>query len=129
MKIHRGFTLLEVLIALAVAAVGLAGVSKVAGSNIYNAQYLQNKTIAQWVAMNRLTELRVRKEFPPIGKTKGDMEMAGRKWYWQQESKTTPFAMAAIKQSLREVEISVYTSDDSKASAIVSISTFLAKPE
>lgn len=124
-KSISGFTLLEVLVALAVASIGLAGVIKVAGGNAYNAQYLEVKTIAQWVAVNRIAELRVTKQFPKIGKKKGDMEMAGRQWFWQQETKAAPFPIPGIAKRLRQVEVSVYTDEDYKTS-LTSISTFIA---
>lgn len=124
-RLIKGFTLLEVLVALAVAGVGLAGVIKVAGSNAYNAQHLKNKTIAQWVAMNRITELKVQKAFPAIGKTKGDMEMAGRKWYWRQETRATPFTQPELKNNLRQVEVMVYADEDSKSTLLASVTTVL----
>lgn len=120
----KGFTLLEVLVALAVAGIGLAGVIKVAGSNAYNAQYLQEKTLAQWVALNRIATLRVREEFPSVGTAKGDDEMAGRKWYWRQETRATPFVFT--KQTLREIEINVYTDEDRKTSPLATVFTYLA---
>ena len=124
-----GFTLLEVLVALAVASIGLAGVIKVAGGNAYNAQYLQEKTLAQWVAMNRLAEIRVKHEFPTIGSQKGDAELAGHKWYWRQETKAAPFPLPGIAQKLRQVEINIYTDDSSKASSLATVTTFIASSQ
>ncbi len=128
-KTISGFTLLEVLVALAVAGIGLAGVIKVAGGNAYNAQYLQEKTLAQWVAMNRIAEIRVKHEFPAIGSQKGDAELAGRKWYWQQETKAAPFPIPGIAQKLRQVEINIYTEDSNKASSLATLTTFIASPQ
>ena len=128
-KCIAGFTLLEVLVALAVAGIGLAGVIKVAGGNAYNTQYLQEKTIAQWVAMNRMAELRMTNQFPKVGKEKGDAEMAGRKWYWQQETIAAPFPLPDIAKRLRQVEISVYADRDFKRDPLTSISTFVANPQ
>ena len=123
----KGFTLLEVLVALAVAGIGLAGVIKVAGGNAYNAQYLQEKTLAQWVALNRITELRMTKQFPAIGKAKGDADMAGRKWYWQQETKAAPFQLPGIQKTLRQIEIDVYADEDRKTSSLATVTTFIAQ--
>lgn len=127
----KGFTLLEVIVAMAVAAIGLAGVIKVAGGNAYNAQYLQEKTFAQWVAMNQITELRVKNDFPAIGKKTGDMEMAGRKWYWQQETKAAPLKIPGIDvgKELRIIEVIVYADEGRKNGALASLSTYLAKPD
>ena len=127
-KTIQGFTLLEVLVALAVASIGLAGVIKVAGGNAYNAQQLQNKTLAQWVALNQITELRVTKQFPAVGQAKGDAEMAGRKWYWQQTTKVAPFSLPSIQKTLRQIEIDVYLDEDRKAGSLTTVTTFLAQP-
>src|SRR3546814_12340855 len=47
-----------------------------------NAGYLRDKTIAVWVAHNRLTELELQKTWPDVGKTNGEIEMAGATWKW-----------------------------------------------
>lgn len=123
----RGFTLLEVLVALAVAAVGLAGVIKASGGNAFNAQHLSNKTLAQWVAMNQLAQMRMTKQFPPVGSAKGDAEMAGIKWYWQQETRAPKIAMQALSQNLREVEINVYKDEAHKTGSLATVITYLSK--
>lgn len=102
----RAFTLLEILIALAIfgyAAVGL--ITQV--SNYQSAQKnASQKTIAHWVAMNRLAETRLEKSWPNIGVTRGSAIMAGseaepKTWYWLQTvSKTT-------EKELRQVEVEV----------------------
>lgn len=114
--------------ALAVASVGLAGVIKVAGGNAYNAQHLQNKTIAQWVALNQITELRVSKQFPAVGQAKGDAEMAGRTWYWQQETKAAPFPVPSIQKTLRQVEITIFSDEGRKTGSLITVTTFIAQP-
>lgn len=124
----KGFTLLEVLVALAVAAIGLAGVIKVAGGNAYNAQHLQNKTIAQWVALNQVAELRMTKQFPAVGNAKGDAEMAGRTWYWHQKTIAAPFPNPIIQKTLRQIEINVYTDENHKTGSLTTVTTFIAQP-
>ena len=66
---QRGFTLLEVLVALAVVAIALGAGIKAAGSNIDNAAYLRDRTLAHWVAMNKLAEMETMKKFPSPGTT------------------------------------------------------------
>jgi len=79
----RGFTLLEVLVALAVLALALAAGIKAAGSNIDNAAYLRDRTLAHWVAMNKLTEMQVFNKFPAAGSSEhGSLLLAGSEWYW-----------------------------------------------
>lgn len=76
-----GFTLLEVLIALAVLAVLMMGLLKIAAANSKNLWYLENKTLAATVAANRAAELRLQTERREI--SDGWEDMAGRRWHWQ----------------------------------------------
>jgi general secretion pathway protein I len=82
----RGFTLVEVLVALVIVAVGMAAVLGALNSAAQSTSYFRDKTFAQWVALNRIAEVRLqRQRRVSEGKTKGDAELAGRKWRWEQE--------------------------------------------
>ncbi len=96
----QGFTLLEVLVALAVLAIGLAAVIKVSIENAENARYLRDKTLAHWVAMNVLTEIQIREESPKLGE--GTAMMAAREWYWVLKVSET------MDKDLRRLYIEVY---------------------
>lgn len=76
-----GFTLLEVLIALAVLAVLMMGLLKIAAANSKNLWYLENKTLAATVAANRAAEWRLQHEHAESAD--GWEAMAGRRWRWQ----------------------------------------------
>lgn len=80
-KNTTGFTLLEVLIALALLAILMAGLIKITADNTKNLWYLENKTLAAIVAANHAVELRLGKETPES--LDGWDNMAGRHWYWQ----------------------------------------------
>lgn len=80
---HAGFTLLEVLVALAVLAIALAGLVKASGDNAVNGAYLRDKTFAHWVAMNRLVELETAAAAPAPGVQTGNAAMADRDWFWR----------------------------------------------
>jgi general secretion pathway protein I len=82
---QRGFTLLEVLVALAIVTVGMAALLSALSSSADSATYLRDKTFAEWVALNRIEEVRLALQRPQKGKTNGEAELAGRKWKWQQE--------------------------------------------
>ncbi|OUD14289.1 type II secretion system minor pseudopilin GspI [Thioflexithrix psekupsensis] len=98
----NGFTLLEVLVALAVVAIALAAVIKALGQQVENQRYLQDRTLGQWVAHNVLTELQVKNEWVAVGEKEGNTDMAQRSWFWRIEVSNT------IDPRLRRVVVSVY---------------------
>ena len=81
----RGFTLLEVLIALAIVAMSVGALLGTVTSSASNVIYLKDKTLAEWVALNRLTELRIDKNLPDLGKRKGSSVLGGMRWEWEEE--------------------------------------------
>lgn len=99
----QGFTLLEVLVALAVLSIALAAALKVTGQYLDNSAYLRDRTLAQWVALNQLSELRLAAAWPGPGKLEGEDSMAGRAWRWQIQVETTADA------ELRRLRVRVYT--------------------
>ncbi|SMF11939.1 type II secretion system protein I (GspI) [Alteromonadaceae bacterium Bs31] len=88
----RGFTLIEVLIALAVVAVALPALVMRVQSVSDNVGYIEEKTFAYWVAQNRMEELlidyQLRKQFPKT-KVNDRVEFGGKEWYWEVEAETT----------------------------------------
>lgn len=79
----RGFTLLEVLIALAVLALGMLAVIGTAGKTSRDAAHLRDATYASWVGLNELTMLRVAQSWPNDDSLNGDADMGGEKWHWK----------------------------------------------
>jgi general secretion pathway protein I len=82
---QQGFTLLEVLIALAIVAMSVGALLGTVTSSASNVIYLKEKTLAEWVALNRLTEVRIDQSMPGKGKRSGNSVMAGQRWEWQEE--------------------------------------------
>lgn len=87
---QRGFTLLEVLIALAIVALSVGALLGTVTSSASNVSYLKDKTLAEWVALNRLTEIRTAKLMPDTGKRTGSAEMGGMRWQWEEEVTELP---------------------------------------
>lgn len=118
---QRGFTLLEVLVALVVATLGLLAVTLTTLTASRNASTLRERTIAHWVAMNVASELRLAGQFPDIGSRDGDAEFASTDWRWQAEISGTDV------EGLRRIEITVayaQTPDDTIAELVA----FVGKP-
>lgn len=86
----RGFTLIEVLVALAVVAVTLGAGIKAAGALTNNAVRLTDVTAAQWCADNRLTAIRLARQFPDIGSGDFACEQLGRRYAGKLVVRTTP---------------------------------------
>ena len=87
---HCGaFTLLEVLVALAIVAIGMAAVLGALSSSVGTITYLRDKTFAQWVALNRIATLRLSGQLQATGNSDGDIDFAGRSWHWRQEVTAT----------------------------------------
>ncbi|MBD9355728.1 type II secretion system minor pseudopilin GspI [Methylomonas sp. EbA] len=93
-KPAEGFTLLEVLIALALLAILMAGLIKITADNTQNLWYLENKTLAATIAANHAVQLRLDKDKPE--NQDGWETMAGRRWYWQAKRGVTPAFGGAV---------------------------------
>ena len=101
-KITRqsAFTLLEVMIALAIAGIVSAGMYNVQSSQVNQLRHLENKTLAHWVAMNKLVEFQYF-EALPNGKKFYDAKMADLEWEIECTVIKTEF------DSVKRVEIAV----------------------
>ncbi|WP_296217391.1 type II secretion system minor pseudopilin GspI [Pseudomonas sp. UBA2684] len=125
MKRSAGFTLLEVLVALAIFALVAASVLTASARSLQTAARLEDKTLAMWIADNRLTELQLADTPPGDGRDQGELEFAGRRWQWQSEIQATS------EPSMRRVTLWVAprpersVSGDLRERAAVSLSGFL----
>ncbi|MGI2171878.1 type II secretion system minor pseudopilin GspI [Shewanella sp. MF05960] len=100
---NLGMTLLEVIVALAVFSIAAVSVTKSLSEQMANMPILEERTLAQWVASNQMVDIRLTSDFPDIGKKEGQVELAGREWYWRQEVvKTTDDKFRMIKVSVSD---------------------------
>jgi len=79
----RGFTLIEVVIALAIAAVSLAAVTAAISQMVDAANGVQERTYASWIAQNRIAEMRLANVVPEVDTTRGELTYAGLDWEWR----------------------------------------------
>lgn len=120
---HRagGFTLVEVLVALAIIAFGLIAVFGQLSQSATAAGRLRDKTLAHWVAMNTLTELRLRGDFPAVGTQSDDVELAGVRWRYQIKVAET------ASDALRRADVTVAFEEDPDR-PVASLVGFLPRP-
>lgn len=117
---HTGFTLIEVLVALAVLSIALAAVVRTMGQSIDLATDLRERTVALWVAHERAVALQLGNTWPNLDTTRGKAEMGGREWEWQQQVTSTEVA------DMRRVDIEVRIPNSTDVRGRMSI--FLRKP-
>lgn len=86
----KGFTLLEVLVALTIIAITLGAVIKTGSDQASNTAHLKEKTIGHWVAVNAHNQLMLENTWPGLGKSTDSVEMASHEWHWQREVVKTP---------------------------------------
>ena len=80
----RGFTLVEVLVALVIVAFGMGAVLAALSSAAESVMRLREQSFAEWVGFNQLATTRLKATVPPVGTTSGDIEFAATHWQWQQ---------------------------------------------
>jgi len=98
----RGFTLIEVLVALTILAVALAAAVRSAGVAADTTSDLKERLLAGWIAQDRLAEYAVRPLWPDIGTRQGDADQAGMQFVWRETVSGTPNAR------FRRVEVQVF---------------------
>lgn len=102
-RIETGFTLIEVLVALAVIAIGLVAVLAVAARSGRVDSNLQQRTFAAWVASNQIERMRLASKWPGLGTSDGKITLADQKWHWKAKVAKTE------DPDLRRVTLSVAT--------------------
>lgn len=98
----NGFTLIEVLLALAVIAIALTALLKVTAQNIENTRRIKEKTISHWVAMQGIAmiQLNLIQVYPSQESTQVTT-MLGERWYWRAKVSNTPL------RAVQKITISV----------------------
>jgi len=101
----RGFTLIEVLVALMIVAMGLAALMAAVSGTARTSGYLRDKTLAQWMALNRLTEVRLNLNKFGQNTDIGEINFANRTWHYDTRYFDTSIA------TMKRVVVRVYAGD------------------
>lgn len=118
----RGFTLVEVLVAVAIVGVAVTGILVAMMRQIDGTAYLRDKLFAHYVALNQVELALLANQHSnqvPQDAFSGVDEMADRKWYWRAQPKATAQAGAI------QLEISVSDQEGKDAPSLISISAIL----
>jgi len=119
----QGFTLLEVLVAMAVIAVALGATVRALGQAADVGGALADRTVARWVAEDHVALMRAElpRNFPAVGARDGQIGQDGRNWRWREVASDPP------DSPFRRVEVHVRT-DDGGDGDQAAITVFLLKP-
>jgi len=117
---QRGFTLLEMLVAVAVLAIAMAAIITNGARYASGAASLRDKSIALWVARNHLAEIELLPNWPNIGKSNDDVKMGGIEWTWRTEVITTQ------DPTLRRLNIRVEKKGERSAIAYATLTSFVS---
>ena len=118
--LNQGFTLIEVLIALAIIAIALGAIMSTSGNQAFQAGYLKQKTLAHWVAMNEITKLQLGAEWPSLGEQRGSSTMVNAEWYWLRTVKKTQ------DEDARQIEYQIF-SDEGREQNLTRLIGFVNK--
>lgn len=116
----HAFTLVEVMVALAIIALSLTAVAAKMGRMIDTSNSMRERTYASWIAQNQIAELRLTNVVPEVTATNGEVEYAGGTWRWR----------AVVSESgienLFRVDVSVSYED--REDVIRTVTGFIGEP-
>lgn len=122
MGARRGFTLIEVLVALAIVAVALMAALRAAGQGTANAGELRARLLAGWVAENLVAEQRARGDWLALGIQRGSGRQGGIDFGWREEVVATP------NPAFRRVDVFVFAPAE-ESRALARFTAFVVQPQ
>lgn len=118
-KARKGFTLIEVVVAVAVISIGLAATIKTVSTVTKNTAHLNERIVATWVAQNAMAAYELDLEDDASKESSGSEEMAGVEWYWEKVIEDTE------DPDIKRVEIEVRRDSKSSSQVYASLVTLL----
>jgi general secretion pathway protein I len=117
---EAGFTLIEVMVAMAVAVLALVGVLAAVAQMVDAGIAMRERTYANWIGQNKITELRLENVVPDVSRSNGEVEYAGMDWAWSATISETGV------ENLFRVDVDV--SFAGSADKIRSVTGFIGEP-
>jgi len=115
-----GFTLLEVMVALGIAALSLTAVTAAMSQMVDAANSMKERTYASWIAQNKIAELRLSNIVPDVSEDSGEVEYAGLEWTWSSTISETGV------ENLYRVDVAVSFADSDEV--IRTVTGFIGEP-
>ena len=116
----RGFTLLEVMVALIIVALSLSALTASMNQMIDAANTMRDRTLASWIAQNKIAEMRLANVVPEVSATSGEIEYGNAEWEWRAVVSET-----GIENFMRiDVSVSHYGDDY----VVIAVTGFIGDP-
>lgn len=122
LSVNAGFTLIEILVAMTIIAVGVSALVASAGGSAWRADYLREREFGRWVASNELTQLQVLPAWPDVGTKNTEVEMGETLWFIKTRTQ------AVADPDLRRVDVEV-RKDKEAENYIYVVTGFVGNPE
>lgn len=121
-KRSNGFTLIEVLVAMTILAVGVSALVSSSGASAFRSGKLREKEVGRWVAANHLATLQALPSWPDLGAKNTEVDMAKQRWFINTRTRKLE------DEDLRRLDIEVRLDPDSD-SYIYSVTGFVGNPD
>jgi len=117
----RGFTLVEVLVAMAILAIGVSALVTASGASAFRSAQLTDREFGRWVAANHLNTLQAMPGAPEVGTSNTEVEMMNRTWHVRTRTRKEDF-------DLLRMDIEVRLTKDAE-SYLYSVTGFASSPK
>lgn len=118
----KGFTLLELLVALVIFATAGVAIMQASSNHLRTVWQLEELTVAGFVANNQLQLALLEPSWPPRELQQGEVAMANRNWLWQLRATPVP------DPDLRELNITVSLAEQPDV-MIYQLKTYVGRPD